>query len=347
MVGWIGNSIFVVMVDTGYRDNRNVLRFIDLFAGIGGMRLAFEGIGCRCVFSCEADRFSRETYRINFGEESGGDIRGIRCEDIPEYEILLGGFPCQSFSRAGVSSRVGLGRSHGFGDEGSGRLFFELARVMGCKKPMGFMLENVKNLVYHDKGRTFGVVVETLRGLGYEVYWKVVDSRYFVPQRRERVIIVGIRRDICDRGLVFRFPEMGVTDGLLRLGDILEESVDEKYTLTDRMWGYLRRRAEEQRRRGNGFGYRLVDRYGVCGTLVARYYKDGSEILIPQDGKNPRKLTPRECARLQGFPDTFKIPVSDTQAYKQFGNSVTVPLIQYIGKELVKVLMEYNNTVMG
>ncbi len=315
-------------------------KFIDLFAGIGGIRLAFQNLGGKCVFTSEWDTYSKKTYDANFGEVPFGDITKINESEIPDHDILLGGFPCQPFSIAGVSKKNALGRAHGFLDETQGTLFFDVARIIKHKKPKAFMLENVKNLVSHDKGKTFTVIKETLKELGYSIHFKVLDGQHFVPQHRERIIIVGFRTEIFNNEETFTFPKMGEKKFALR--DILEQEVDPKYTLSDKLWNYLQEYAKKHKAKGNGFGFGLANLDGISRTMSARYYKDGAEILIPQEGKNPRRLTPRECARLQGFPDSFIIPVSDNQAYKQFGNSVVTPLIQAVGKNIVKEILKIN-----
>jgi DNA (cytosine-5)-methyltransferase 1 len=307
--------------------------FVDLFAGIGGMRLGFESHGnCRCVFSSEIDRFARETYRSNFGEEPSGDIVRIPSEDIPAHDILVAGFPCQPFSIAGVSKYESLGRGHGFRDRTKGTLFREIVRILESHRPTAFLLENVKNLRSHDRGRTWQVIRGALEDTGYRVEAKIIDARRVVPQHRERIFIVGFR----DRTLPFNWPE--IPDRRPRLRQVLDAGVDPRYTLSSKLWDYLRDYARKHRERGNGFGYGLADPDGVTRTLSARYFKDGSEILIAQDGGNPRRLTPRECARLMGFPDTFRIPVSDTQAYKQFGNAVVVPVVGILAGAIIDAL---------
>lgn len=315
-------------------------RFIDLFAGIGGIRLAYQNLGGKCVFTSEWNDQAKRTYEANFGEVPFGDITKISEKQIPDHDVLLAGFPCQPFSIAGVSKKNALGRAHGFLDETQGTLFFDIARILKHKKPKAFMLENVKNLRSHDKGNTFRVIENTLKELGYTVYAQVLDGKYFVPQHRERIIIVGFREDVFKGKEEFSFPKMPDDQKVFR--NILEKDVEPKYTLTDKLWKYLRDYADKHKAKGNGFGFGLTDLEGVSRTLSARYYKDGSEVLIPQKDNNPRRLTPRECARLQGFPDDFIIPVSDTQAYKQFGNSVTVPLIQAVAKQLVKAISHLN-----
>lgn len=316
-------------------------KFIDLFAGIGGIRLAFQNLGGKCVFTSEWDTFSKKTYEANFGEVPFGDITKITEQEIPDHDILLGGFPCQPFSIAGVSKKNALGRAHGFLDETQGTLFFDVARIIKHKKPAAFMLENVKNLVSHDKGKTFKIITETLKELGYSIHHKVLDGKHYVPQHRERIIIVGFRQVIFKNSEAFQFPK--VLEKNLAIKDILDKDVDQKYTLSNHLWNYLQEYAKKHKAKGNGFGFGLTDLNGISRTMSARYYKDGAEILIPQVGKNPRRLTPRECARLQGFPDTFVIPVSDNQAYKQFGNSVVTPLIQAVGKNIVKELLKLND----
>jgi DNA (cytosine-5)-methyltransferase 1 len=311
--------------------------FIDLFAGIGGIRLAYQNLGGKCVFTSEWNKFSKYTYEENFGEIPFGDITKINEKNIPDHDILLAGFPCQPFSIAGVTKKNALGRAHGFLDETQGTLFFDIARILKSKRPPAFMLENVKNLVSHDKGNTFKIIYGTLTELGYNVHFKVLDGKHFVPQHRERIIIVGFDKKIFKGEEKFSFPTL--PDVNKSVIEILESKVEEKYTLTDKLWGYLRDYAIKHKAKGNGFGYGLVDVNGITRTISARYYKDGSEALIPQKGKNPRRLTPRECGRLQGFPDNFIIPVSDNQAYRQFGNAVVVPLIQAVGKQIIKELL--------
>jgi DNA (cytosine-5)-methyltransferase 1 len=315
-------------------------KFVDLFAGIGGIRLAFQNLGGKCVFTSEWDTYSKRTYDANFGEVPFGDITKINENEIPDHDILLGGFPCQPFSIAGVSKKNAMGRAHGFLDETQGTLFFDVARIIKHKMPKAFMLENVKNLVSHDKGRTFTIIKETLKELGYSIHFKVLDGKYFVPQHRERIIIVGFNNSYFNGNEKFEFPVVGDAKFVIR--DILEANVDPKYTLSDKLWNYLQEYAKKHKAKGNGFGFGLTNLDGVSRTISARYYKDGAEILIPQDGLNPRRLTPRECARLQGFPDSFIIPVSDNQAYKQFGNSVVTPLIQAVGENIVKEISKIN-----
>ena len=313
--------------------------FIDLFAGIGGTRLGYESAGGKCVFTSEWDKHAQRTYEANFGEMPLGDIRQIKTSQIPNFDILLAGFPCQPFSIAGVSKKISLGQAHGFQDNKQGNLFFEIARIIQHKRPTGFMLENVKNLVSHDKGNTFKVILDTLEGLGYTTDYQIIDAKYYVPQHRERTYIVGFRKDLVPRDFRFHFPSPPKI--IPQLQKILEESVDEKYTLSNKLWSYLIKYAEKHRQKGNGFGFGLTDAEGVARTLSARYHKDGSEILISQKDRNPRRLTPRECARLMGFPDSYKIPVSDTQAYRQFGNSIVVPVVSAIAQEVNKTIEKY------
>lgn len=317
-------------------------KFIDLFAGIGGIRLAYQNLGGKCVFTSEWDSYSKKTYEANFGKVPFGDITQINENEIPDHDILLAGFPCQPFSIAGVSKKNALGRKHGFLDETQGTLFFDIARILKHKRPKTFMLENVKNLVSHDKGNTFKVIQNTLRELNYNIYFKVLDGKHFVPQHRERIIIVGFDNEYFKGKENFKFPEMG--DAKFALKDILLPEVDPKYTLSDKLWNYLQEYAKKHKAKGNGFGFGLADLNGISRTMSARYYKDGAEILIPQEGKNPRRLVPRECARLQGFPDEFVIPVSDNQAYKQFGNSVVSPLMQAVGANILKELIQINES---
>ena len=313
--------------------SHNKLRFIDLFCGIGGFRIAFEKAGGECVFSSDWNEKAQETYAANFGEKPHGDIHSVAVADIPEHDILCAGFPCQPFSIAGVSKKLSLGRAHGFDDKEQGNLFFSLAEIIEYHQPAAFVLENVKNLKSHDKGRTFQIIMQTLEEhLGYHVYAKVIDAQSVVPQHRERIFLVGFREP-----RYFEFPQFPAEGP--KLNSILEKDVLAKYTLTDHLWKYLQDYAAKHRAAGNGFGFGLVNGDQHSRTLSARYYKDGSEILISQGaGKNPRRLTPRECARLMGYPASFKIPVSDTQAYKQFGNSVVVPVVERIAKAVVTTL---------
>lgn len=310
------------------------VKTIDLFAGIGGIRLGFEEAfenNIETVFASEWNPFSKITYQANFHDtfEIAGDITKVATEAVPDHDILLAGFPCQPFSIAGVSKKKSLGRATGFADETQGTLFFDVARILDAKRPKAFFLENVKNLASHDKGRTFKVIISVLtEELGYHVYWKVIDGKNWTPQHRERIYIVGFRDDIPFNWDNLEIPPHG--GGVF--ADIREHEVDEKYTLSDKLWSYLQTYAAKHRARGNGFGYGIVGDSDTTRTISARYYKDGSEVLVRQEGKNPRRLTPRECARLQGFPDDFVIPVSDTQAYRQFGNSVCVPAVSAVAR---------------
>ena len=313
--------------------------FIDLFAGIGGMRIAYENAGGHCVYSNEWNKYSQQTYFANFGEQPDGDITKVNADDIPNHDILIAGFPCQPFSIAGVSKKQSMGKATGFEDKTQGTLFFDVCRILKAKRPKAFMLENVKNLKSHDRGRTFRVITESLEELNYEVFHAILDGQYYVPQHRERILIIGFDRERYGRDISFSFDIEPVTPKPV-MRDILEREVDSKYTLSDKLWVYLQNYAAKHRAAGNGFGYGIADPDSISRTLSARYYKDGSEILIAQENKNPRRLTPRECARLQGFPDSFKIPVSDTQAYKQFGNSVVVPLMENVAKLVVAKLQE-------
>lgn len=313
--------------------------FIDLFAGIGGMRIAFETAGGQCVYSNEWNKYCQRTYFSNFGEVPDGDITKVEAENIPDHDILVAGFPCQPFSIAGVSKKNSLGRATGFEDKTQGTLFFDVCRIIKAKRPKAFMLENVKNLCSHDKGRTFKVICESLDELDYKIFYQVIDGQNYVPQHRERILIVGFDRKRFGTDVDFSF-DITPADPRPVMAGILQDYVSDKYTLSDKLWQYLQDYAAKHKAKGNGFGYGIAPRDGVARTLSARYYKDGSEILIAQEGKNPRKLTPRECARLQGFPDTFKIPVSDTQAYMQFGNSVVVPLMSNVAQLIVKKLHE-------
>lgn len=318
------------------------LRFIDLFAGIGGMRIAFERAGGKCVYSSEWNKYSQQTYFTNFGEQPEGDITQVEAKDIPNHDILVAGFPCQPFSIAGVSKKNSLGRATGFEDKTQGTLFFDVCRILDEKRPKAFMLENVKNLCSHDKGRTFKIIKESLEELKYNVFYAVLDGQDFVPQHRERIIIVGFDKERYGENIKFDFSITPLEPKPV-MRDILEKRVDEKYTLSDKLWIYLQNYAAKHKAAGNGFGYGIAPLNGVARTISARYYKDGSEILIQQRGKNPRRLTPRECARLQGFPEEFTIPVSDTQAYKQFGNSVVVPLMENVAKLIVANIKKMEN----
>ena len=314
--------------------------FIDLFAGMGGFRLAMQAQGGKCVFSSEWNAYSQKTYFSNFGEMPFGDItKEITKSFIPEkFDVLCAGFPCQPFSIAGVSKKKSLGRETGFKDKTQGTLFFDVAEIISRHRPKAFFLENVKNLTSHDKGNTFRVIYETLRELRYSVHYLVMDGQTYVPQHRERIMIVGFDEDIYMGKEKFQFPEQH--EATRSIKEILDPNIDPKYTLSDKLWTYLQNYAEKHRAKGNGFGYGLVDLNGIARTLSARYYKDGSEILIPQgDGKNPRRLSPRECARLMGYPEKYRIDrVSDVQAYRQCGNSVVVPLITAVSEQVIKTM---------
>lgn len=344
----ISTAIYLMIAQKNKKHRNTKFTFIDLFAGIGGMRLAYESVGGECVYSNEWNKFCQQTYMANFGEYPDGDITRVNAEDIPEHDILVAGFPCQPFSIAGVSKKQSLGRATGFEDKTQGTLFFDVCRILKAKRPKAFMLENVKNLCSHDKGRTFKVILESLHELNYDVFYQVLDGQSFVPQHRERIIIVGFDKERFGENIDFSFDIVPV-DPKPMIRDILEPEVNDKYTLSDKLWLYLQNYAAKHKAAGNGFGYGIAPLDGVSRTLSARYYKDGSEVLIEQNGKNPRKLTPRECARLQGFPDSFVIPVSDTQAYRQFGNSVVVPLMECVAKLVVEkinhldYLLEENN----
>ena len=314
--------------------------FIDLFAGMGGFRLAMQAQGGECVFSSEWNNFSQKTYLANFGEMPFGDITKESTKSyIPDnFDVLCAGFPCQPFSIAGVSKKKSLGRETGFKDKTQGTLFFDVADIISRHRPKAFYLENVKNLTSHDKGNTFRVIRDTLEELDYSIHYQVMDGQTYVPQHRERIMIVGFDKRVFHGEERFEFPEQHPATRAVR--DILDPDIDEKYTLSDKLWTYLQNYAEKHRAKGNGFGYGLVNLDGITRTLSARYYKDGSEILIPQgEGKNPRKLSPRECARLMGYPDEYVLSaVSDVQAYRQCGNSVVVPLITAVSEKIISVL---------
>ncbi|MBR2772668.1 MAG: DNA (cytosine-5-)-methyltransferase [Bacteroidales bacterium] len=319
--------------------------FIDLFAGIGGFRIAMQEQGGKCVFSSEWNAYAQKTYFANFGEMPFGDITQEATKSfIPEhFDILCAGFPCQPFSIAGVSKKKSLGRETGFKDKTQGTLFFDVADIISRHRPKAFFLENVKNLTSHDGGKTYHVIRETLEELRYSVHALVMDGQTYVPQHRERIMIVGFDKDIFDEKEIFTFPKQHKAKRTV--SEILDPNIDPKYTLSDKLWTYLQNYAEKHRAKGNGFGYGLVDLNGITRTLSARYYKDGSEILIPQgEGKNPRRLSPRECARLMGYPDSYILDaVSDVQAYRQCGNSVIVPLISAVSKQLVKTMQDKRN----
>ena len=364
-------------------DLKPSFRFIDLFAGIGGIRKGFEAIGGECVFTSEWNKYAVRTYKANhfcdpLKHRFNEDIREVTLsadlsideetaykhidQQVPDHEVLLAGFPCQPFSLAGVSKKNSLGRKHGFECDAQGTLFFDVARILAAKKPAAFLLENVKNLKSHDKGKTFRVICETLDELGYDVADvnapkgqdpKVIDARHFIPQHRERIVLVGFRRDLnIHDGFTLRDIEKIYPKERPSFGDILDNEVDNKYILTPKLWEYLYKYAQKHREKGNGFGFGLTRPNDVARTLSARYHKDGSEILVDRGfddsmdfyGEHnqkyrPRRLTPQECARLMGFDkpgeSSFVIPVSDTQAYRQFGNSVVVPVFEAVA-ELMK-----------
>jgi DNA (cytosine-5)-methyltransferase 1 len=315
-------------------------KFVDLFAGVGGFRLALERLGGECVYSCEWDRYSQQTYRTWFGEVPHGDIRELSGADLPDHDVLAAGFPCQPFSIAGVSKKKSLGRPHGFKCADQGNLFFVLATLIEAKRPPVLFLENVKNLKSHDNGRTWAVISETLQ----EHYWvfpEVIDAAGWVPQHRERIYIVCFNKECFRTSPAFKFPKPPTNRP--RLKDILEPTVDPKYTLSNHLWNYLQDYADKHKAKGNGFGFGIADPEGITRTLSARYYKDGSEILIAQRGRSPRRLTPRECLRLMGFEDENcqrRIVVSDTQAYRQFGNAVVPKVVEAVGREILPFLYD-------
>lgn len=323
---------------SGKEDNSASFRFIDLFAGIGGFRIALENLNGKCVYTSEWDKYAQKTYRAWFGDVPDGDITKVDPKSIPDHEILAAGFPCQPFSIAGVSKKKSLGMAHGFRDKKQGNLFFYLADIIKAKHPPVLLLENVKNLRSHDGGKTWRVIHDTLENLGYSVFDKTIDASHWVPQHRERIFIVGFDKKLFGNDINFSFPSNSRKNP--KLLDILEENPDSRYTLTPHLWKYLQDYAKKHKEKGNGFGFGMPDLNGISRTLSARYYKDGSEILITQGaGKRPRRLTPRECARLMGFPDRYKIVVSDTQAYRQFGNALVPPIAEAIGKQAVEILL--------
>lgn len=345
-----------MLAPSGLSSTHGQFSFIDLFAGIGGIRQAFELHGGKCVFTSEWDTYAQKTYHANYadGAPIAGDITAVNEHAVPDHDVLLAGFPCQPFSIAGVSKKNALGRAHGFADETQGTLFFDVARIIQAKRPKAFLLENVKNLQSHDRGRTFDVIMRTLREeLGYHVHFRVIDGQHWVPQHRERIVIVGFRDAVPFTWDALLLPPKGTvkirdvlhkTDGSEPLlpwdgntyFDHEGQTVNAKYTLTPKLWQYLQDYAAKHKAKGNGFGFGLVNGESIARTLSARYYKDGSEILIDQGpSRNPRRLTPRECARLMGYPDTFRIPVSDTRAYKQFGNSVVMPVFAEVARIMV------------
>lgn len=366
------NAVFVnalkgmVVREGGPSNGFHDFTFIDLFAGIGGIRRGFEAAGGKCVFTSEWDTYAQKTYKANFPDddhEINGDITKIDEHDIPDHDVLLAGFPCQPFSIAGVSKKNALGRQHGFMDKAQGTLFFDVLRILKAKRPAAFLLENVKNLKSHNKGDTFDTIIGALENeLGYHVTTEVIDAKGYVPQHRERIFIVGFREENAFDISKLRFndPKTGPRlDSILHSPNEEPEEhftrpvdvpganeasvVSDKYTLSDKLWNYLQAYAEKHKAKGNGFGFGLCGPDDTARTLSARYYKDGSEILIAQEGRNPRRLTPRECARLMGFDRpgqmTMKIPVSDTRAYKQFGNAVAVPVIEDIAMKMKPYIM--------
>lgn len=354
-------SVLALMTEFANKHNENQadlkkFKFIDLFAGIGGFRKPFSAVGGQCVFTSEWNKFSQQTYLANFPQSSQhqmcGDITRIHESEVPEHDLLLAGFPCQPFSIAGVSKKNSLNRKHGFQDATQGTLFFDIARILKHHRPKCFVLENVKNLASHDKGNTFKIICQTLEEeLGYNISFKVVDAKGYVPQHRERIFILGWRDTppITMQDIQFKDPSKGpLLETILHREDGSEVederfiggdgSVLAKYTLTDKLWSYLQAYADKHKAKGNGFGFGLITPQDTARTLSARYFKDGSEILVAQNGKNPRRLTPRECARLMGFENPresgFSIPVSDTQAYKQFGNAVVVPVVEAMAAQI-------------
>lgn len=325
------NHVLKFSENTPYPNNSSAkYSIIDLFSGIGGTRLGFHFTGqTRVVFSSETDKFAIQTYRANFGDPPHGDITAIAASDIPDHDILVGGFPCQAFSQAG--------KKLGFEDT-RGTLFFDIARIIKEKRPTAFLLENVKNLKSHNRGKTYKIIINTLHELNYHVVIALFKARDFgLPQNRKRIYIAGFDKDQVANYEDFHMPTPPYPD--TSVGDILEKYTDPKYTISDKLWSGHKRRKKMHQKKGNGFGYSLFNgKSPYTNTISARYYKDGSEILIEQEGQNPRKLTPREAARLQGFPEDFIIPVSDTQAYKQFGNSVAVPVIHAIAENIIAIL---------
>lgn len=336
-------------------------KFIDLFAGIGGFRKAFDSIGGECVFTSEWDKNSRLTYEANYKCDHlfAGDITEYTKDEehlalIPSHDVLVAGFPCQPFSIAGVSKKNALGRSHGFKCDTQGTLFFDIAQIIEFHQPAAILLENVKNLMSHDGGRTFKIIKRTLEDeLGYKIYTRVLDGKFWVPQHRERIFIVGFKENVDFDFGNLNIPDDGPTVSSILHSKSLESDeipffirgkVDPKYTLSEKLWNYLQNYKKKHEAKGNGFGFGLIGPNDISRTLSARYYKDGSEILIKQRGKRPRRLTPRECARLMGFDmaneANFKIPVSDTQAYRQFGNSVIVPCAKAVAQLMKPAIIE-------
>lgn len=323
-------------------EKKTSFNFIDLFAGIGGFRLSLQSFGGNCVFSSEWDKSAQKTYLKNYGEMPFGDITSLTNSSVPDHElarmipdhdVIAAGFPCQPFSHAGVSARTAVGIEHGFKCETQGTLFFDVLRIAQVKKPKVLFLENVRNLERHDKGRTFDVIRRSIDELGYDFQYKIIDSSTMVPQRRVRCYMVCFRKDL---NVNFQFPDF--SGDPLPLKSILEDNVSEKYTISEKLWQGHINRTKRNLERGTGFTAHTANLDKPSNTIVARYGKDGKECLIPQLGKTPRLLTPRECARLQGYPDNFWIPDVRTPAYKQFGNSVAVPVVKKIAKEITKVM---------
>ncbi len=350
-----------------YNRSDHTFKFIDLFAGIGGLRMGFEQAGGKCVFTSEWDKYAQKTYLANFPDTDtiAGDITQVDAHDIPDHDIMLAGFPCQPFSIAGVSKKNSLKMPHGFKDLTQGNLFFDVARIIEAKRPEIVILENVKNLRSHDKGKTYKIIMKVLQeNLGYVVDDCVFDGQRWVPQHRERIVIAAFKNPVLFSFENYSLPPKGhyTLENVLHRTDGTEPYIEHdgnkyfdhevgkvqgKYTLSDHLWQYLQDYAAKHRSLGNGFGFGLVDGKSITRTLSARYFKDGSEILVNQgEGLNPRRLTPREAARLMGYPDSFKIPVSDTRAYKQFGNSVVVPLFSYIAHTIVQFVTSNKEAIM-
>ncbi len=321
-------------LSTGNSKNKPEFTFIDLFAGIGGIRKALENVGGECVFASEWDEKARITYQANFDELPAGDIKKIKPAEIPSHDVLAAGFPCQPFSLAGISKKESMNRPVGFKDPEQGRSFFQILKIVKEKKPKAILLENVKHLRNHNRGKTYKTIERSLKKLGYDVHDEILDAKYLVPQHRERLFIVAFRKKTD-----FKFPAFR-NGNTKKLKEILESKPDKKYTLTPGVWNALKKHSAKHRKKGNGFGYKIADPHGITRTLSARYYKDGAEILISQGrGKRPRRLSPRECARIMGYKDSFKFEqVSDNQAYKQLGNSVVIPLVECIARKMVKHL---------
>jgi len=316
-------------------------RFIDLFAGIGGFRLAMQSVGGKCVFSSEWDKDSQATYFDNYGEWPEGDITLIAEDEIPDHDVLCAGFPCQPFSLAGVSARTSLNTAHGFACQTQGTLFFDVMRIVSAKKPKVIFLENVKNLVRHDKGNTFSVIKNTIEAQGYSFSYAVINAQTVVPQKRERCYIVALR----DSSVKFEFPDFNGKP--IPLKTILEPNVADSFTISDKLWAGHQRRTATNLARGAGFTAFCADIEKPANTLVARYWKDGKECLVPQKDNNPRLLTPRECARLQGYPESFRIPARKAVAYRQFGNSVAVPVVTKLAQGIFNYLCEFKPCDLG